>query len=166
MRTNAVKAAGVLAAGAVLACAAMGCGGGSRVVHVPETVADFDAQVLKADKPVLVDFYKEGCAYCALLEPTMDTLANEYDGRAKIASFRALTFVFGVPNEQIKDRYDVVFLPTVILFVNGQEKHRWTSDFDINSYRKVLNTVVPPAPKPAEAPAAKPAPAEKPAAKP
>jgi thioredoxin 1 len=129
-------------------------------------VADFDAQVLKADKPVLIDFYKEGCAYCAMLDPTMDTLANEYDGRVKIASFRALTFVFGVPCPAIKDRYDVVFVPTVILFINGQEKHRWTSEFDTNAYRKVLNAVVPAAAKPGEAPTARPAPAEKPAAKP
>jgi thioredoxin 1 len=157
-------AVSVWVACAVLACAATGCGGGSRVVHIPEDVSAFNAMVLKADMPVLVDFYKEGCAYCALLDPTMDKLAEEYDGRAKIASFMAFTFVFEQPGKEIKDRYDVAFTPTVILFVNGQEKQRWTSEFDINAYRKALNTVVPAAAKPGEPPA-KPA-AEKPAAKP
>jgi thioredoxin-like negative regulator of GroEL len=78
----------------------------------------------------------------------MDQLADEYRGRAVVAAFRAYTFYFGVPCDEIKSRYEVVLVPTVILFVNGQEKHRWFADYSADSYRKVLDEVLgPPAPK-------------------
>jgi len=153
------RGAAALAACAVAALVAGGCGG-AKTVHLKETAADFQQEVLEADKPVLVHFFKEGCPASGLLEPAMDQLADEYRGRAVVAAFRAYTFYFGVPCDEIKSRYEVVLVPTVILFVNGQEKHRWFADYSADSYRKVLDEVLgPPAPKkpPAagESPAAK-----------
>jgi thioredoxin 1 len=135
--------------------AAGGCGG-SKTMHLKETAADFQQQVLKADKPVLVDFYKEGCAACGALDPAMDQLADEYRGRVTIAAFRIYTFFVEVTCPPIKEQYDISFTPTVVLFVNGQEKHRWITDYNADAYRKVLNEVAgPPAPqaKPAKPPA-------------
>jgi thioredoxin 1 len=146
-----------LAAGAVLALAAGGCGG-SRTQHLKETGADFQQQVLKADKPVLVDFYKEGCAACGALDPILDQLADEYRGRVTVAAFRIYTFFLEVTCPPIKEQYDISFTPTVVLFVNGQEKHRWIVDYNADAYRKVLNEVAG-----ASAPEAKPA---QPSAKP
>jgi thioredoxin 1 len=145
MRSNTVKALGTLAACAVLACAAMGCGGGSNVLHINTTVADFDQVVQKADKPVLVDFWKEGCASCGMLDPTIAQLADEYRGRAVVASFIAHHFAFDEPCHEINHRYDIGFVPTVILFVKGEEKHRWVMDYSIDAYRKELDKVVAPA---------------------
>jgi len=146
-----------LAAGAVLALAAGGCGG-SKTLHLKETAADFQQQVLKADKPVLVDFYKEGCAACGALDPTMDQLADEYRGRVTVAAFRIYTFFAEVTCPPIKEQYDISFTPTVVLFVGGQERHRWIMDYNVDAYRKVLNEVVGPSAPPAEPaqPAAKP----------
>jgi len=168
MRINTVKAVGVLAACAVMACAAAGCGGGSGVLHIDTTVAAFDQVVQKADKPVLVDFWKEGCASCGMLDPTIAQLADEYRGRAVVASFVAHHLTFEEPCPEINHRYDIGFVPTVILFVKGHEKHRWVMDYNIGAYRKELDKEVAPEPgkEAAAKPAAKPAPAEKPAAKP
>lgn len=89
--------------------------------------------MLKADKPVLVDFYKEGCAACGALDPTMDQLADEYRGRVTIAAFRLYTIFLEVTCSPIKEQCDISFTPTVVLFVNGQDKHRWIADYSTDA---------------------------------
>ncbi len=113
-----------------------GCGGGSLTEVEPSA---FDSQVLASDRPVLVEFYKAGCPTCAALEPGLDQLAQEYQGSVVFAKFKAFEWYFGVPAAEIKDRYDIWWTPTVILFVNGQERHRWVGDYLLDDYRKVLD---------------------------
>jgi thioredoxin 1 len=151
-------AGAVLVACAILALAAGGCGGGAKVTHIGENMADFEKTVTQADKPVLVDFFKEGCVACAFLESTIDQLAEEYEGRAVIASFKTYTFLFGTPCKDINRRCNIGLVPTVILFVDGKEKKRWIAEYNGDIYRKFLDEVVPPAPAAqpkAEEPAAK-----------
>ncbi|MCX5684239.1 MAG: thioredoxin domain-containing protein [Planctomycetota bacterium] len=136
-----VVGAAVLAC-AILVLAAAGCGGGSRVTHVGEAAAEFDQVVMKSEAPVLMEFFKQGCAACGMLEPTLDQLAEEYQGRVTVASFMAYTVVFGIPCPEINQRYNIGLTPTVILFVKGQEKKRWVAEYDGNAYRTVLNGVV------------------------
>jgi len=133
-----------LATCVVLALLATGCAG-----HKVTRIADEDAFqeiVINSDKPVLVDFYKGGCATCIPLDGIMDQLVDEYRGRAVVAKFETMTAFFGVPSKAIKHRYDIVFYPTAILFVKGQEKKRWIIRYSVNGYRKVLDEYVPPAP--------------------
>ncbi|MCE5327802.1 MAG: thioredoxin family protein [Planctomycetaceae bacterium] len=115
-----------------------GCGGGSLTAVDSST---FDSQVLGADKPVLVEFYKAGCPTCLALEPGLDQLAQEYQGRVIFAQFKVYEWYFGQPAPEIKDRYDIWWTPTVILFVKGQERHRWVGDYVLDDYRNVLNEV-------------------------
>jgi len=142
MRINTVNVVSVLAVGAVLACAAGGCGGGSSVVHVPETVADFDAQVLKADKPVLIDFYKHGCPFCIPLDPVMDELSKEYAGRVKVCRFMIMTSYWTFPAPEIKSKYEIAFVPTVLLFNKGKELQRWAVNYSADAYRSGLDKIV------------------------
>lgn len=135
---------GVVSAGLmVLAAAAGGCTGPD---FTEITGAEFDQQVLRADRPVMVDFYKEGCPTCGLVEGTMNQLKKEYGDRVKFVRFLTMTGLFQAPSPEIKDRYDIRFFPTVILFAGGQERYRWSLDYSINDYRKGLDEV---APKPA-----------------
>jgi thioredoxin 1 len=132
-----------MAACAALAVLAGGCAGG-RVTRIADEAA-FQQIVINADQPVLVDFYKGGCATCIPLDGVMDQLVEDYKGRAVIAKFETMTGFFGIPSRPIKERYDIVFFPTAILFVNGQEKKRWIIRYGINGYRKELDQVVSPA---------------------
>lgn len=133
---------------AVAVCAALtmlvgGCAGG-KVTRIANADA-FQEIVLRSDKPVLVDFYKGGCATCIPLDSVMDKLVDEYRGRAVVAKFQTMTAFFGIPSREIKHRHDIVFFPTVILFVNGQEKKRWVMRYSIDNYRKELDKYVQPA---------------------
>ena len=134
--------AGIDLACAVLALVAAGCAG-DKVTRIADEAA-FQKIVIDANQPVLVDFYKGGCATCIPLDGVMDQLVDEYKGRAIIAKFQTMTLLFGIPSRQLKEKYDIVFFPTAILFVNGQEKRRWIIRYGITGYRKELDQLVPP----------------------
>lgn len=80
------------------------------------TDATFQVEVLEAKEPVLVDFWAAWCAPCRMLAPTIDQIAQDYDGKAKI-------FKLDVDhNAQTAARYQVKGIPTLLLFKNGEVK--------------------------------------------
>jgi len=112
---------------------------GGAAKHV-STEEGFEARVLKADKPVLVDFYLIGCAPCIALAPTIERLAEEYEGRA---------YVFRVNQADLSDRvtqYKIEGFPTVLLFSDGKVIGRWegfskAGDFE-SKYRAALDAAI------------------------
>lgn len=78
------------------------------------TDSGFDQDVLQSDKPVLVDFWAEWCGPCRMLGPTIDTLATEYDGKAKIGKLDVDN------NQQTAFRYQVRGIPALLLFKGGK----------------------------------------------
>jgi thioredoxin-like negative regulator of GroEL len=135
-----------LAACAILAAVAAGCG--PSKLRPIDTEFDFNRQILKAERPAVVYFTKEGCAACMFLNPCMDQLYDEYQDRVEFAEFDLMTFWGTVKCETVWKRYRVALLPTVVLFVGGKEKQRWVGEFNRDAYRKTLNEVVgPPAPQ-------------------
>ncbi len=85
---------------------------GSHTVEF--TDANFDQDVLKSDKPVLVDFWAEWCGPCKALGPVIDELARDYAGKAKVGK------VDTESSSATAMRYSVSAIPTVILFNKGQ----------------------------------------------
>ena len=83
-----------------------------NVIHA--TDADFDAQVLTAQGPVLVDFWATWCGPCKMIAPALDELASTYSGRAKVVK------VDIDQNRNIAMKYHVRSIPTLLLFKNGQ----------------------------------------------
>ncbi len=78
------------------------------------TDANFEAEVLKSDVPVLVDFWAEWCMPCRMIAPTIDELAEEYAGRAKVGK------VDTDANRDTGFKYGISAIPTILLFKNGQ----------------------------------------------
>jgi thioredoxin 1 len=78
------------------------------------TDADFEQAVLNSDKPVLVDFWAEWCAPCRAIAPVLESLSEDYDGRATIAKLDIDA------NLQVAMKYGVRSLPTVMLFDKGE----------------------------------------------
>ena len=79
------------------------------------TDSNFEAEVIRSDKPVLVDVWADWCAPCRMLGPTIDALADEYAGKVTIAKLDM------DENQEIAARYGVQAIPTMLIFKGGRE---------------------------------------------
>jgi thioredoxin 1 len=77
------------------------------------TDAQFDADVLKSDTPVLVDFWATWCAPCKAIAPVLAQLADEYEGKIKIGKVNV------DENDQTPPKYGIRGIPTMLLFKDG-----------------------------------------------
>jgi thioredoxin 1 len=80
--------------------------------------ANFKLEVLEAALPVLVDFTAVWCGPCKMLDPVVKQLAQEWDGRAKVVKLDI------DENQDLTVQYQVMGVPTLMLFVKGQPVQR------------------------------------------
>jgi len=78
----------------------------------------FEADVLGSDKAVLVDFWAEWCGPCRMLAPSLEAVAEEYDGKAGVYKMNV------DENPSVPQKYGIRGIPTLIVFKGGQEQER------------------------------------------
>lgn len=84
------------------------------------TEANFSRDVLNAGKPVLVDFYADWCAPCRALGPTIDELANDYQGQAGVGKVNV------DQNANLASQYQITSIPAVLIFDGGKVVARFS----------------------------------------
>jgi thioredoxin 1 len=79
---------------------------------------NFDAEVLQADRPVLVDFWADWCVPCHMVSPVVEEIGHDQTDVLKVAKLNV------DDNPEMSRKYGVMSIPTLILFKGGEEKAR------------------------------------------
>jgi thioredoxin len=93
---------------------------------------NFEQEVLKSDKPVLVDFWAEWCAPCRMIAPAVEAVAGEYAGRAKVGKVNV------DENQSVTSRYNIRSIPTLLVFKNGEIKEQLVGATSKDTLAKLL----------------------------
>ena len=84
------------------------------MADVTFTDENFEAEVLKSDIPVLVDFFAVWCGPCMMMAPVIDELAKEHEGKWKIGKVN-------IDEEpELAQKFSIQSIPTILLFKNGE----------------------------------------------
>ncbi len=96
------------------------------------TDATFNEDVLQSDRPVLVDFWAPWCGPCKALGPTIDELAEDQEGRAKVGKLNV------DENPETSRHYAISSIPTVVLFHKGEVVERFVGIRPKEQYVKAM----------------------------
>ncbi|MFQ5776520.1 MAG: thioredoxin TrxA [Terriglobia bacterium] len=99
---------------------------------VKVTDSSFETDVLKSDTPVLVDFWAEWCGPCRMLAPTIEGIANDYNGKLRVAKLNV------DENTAISQRYGIRGIPTLLLFKGGEVKEQIVGNYPRDHIEQVL----------------------------
>lgn len=83
-------------------------------MEITLTSNNFDSEVLKSSKPVLVDFWASWCGPCKMLAPMIEEIANEYSDIIKVGKVNV------DDQRELAQKYDILSIPTVLLFKDGK----------------------------------------------
>lgn len=105
-----------------------------NVIEITDT--NFDGEVLSSDKPVLVDFWAEWCGPCRMLAPTIEELAAEYSGKAKIGKLDTDN------NRDTAVKFGISAIPTVMVFKDGEVTKKFVGLTSKKELKAALDTAL------------------------
>ncbi len=99
-----------------------------KVIHLNN--GEFEAEVLKSKVPVLVDFYADWCGPCHAIAPTIEALSDEFEGRVKFVKVDVDS------NQEVASRYEIMSIPTIMLFENGKVEDSIVGAYPATVYKQ------------------------------
>ena len=100
------------------------------------TDQNFEADVLKSELPVVVDFWAEWCTPCRIVTPIIEELAKEYVGKVKVGKLNV------DENPDSSGNYHVMSIPTVMVFKNGQPIKSVIGAQSKENFKKAIDEVL------------------------
>ena len=94
---------------------------------------NFEAEVLNAKEPVLVDFWAAWCAPCRILAPVVEAIAEEYEGKAKVLKLNV------DENMATSGKYNIKGIPTLLLFKDGVVKEQIVGNTTKGTISKMID---------------------------
>ena len=98
------------------------------------TDGNFQSEVIDSDQPVLVDFWAPWCGPCKMLAPTIEELASDYDGRARVGKMNT------DENPQTATTHQISAIPTVMLFKGGEIVERFVGVTPKEKFSEALDS--------------------------
>jgi len=100
------------------------------------TDKNFEAEVLKSDLPVVVDFWAQWCTPCKIVGPIIEELAEEYSGKVKVGKLDVDA------NPVSSQSYNVMSIPTIMLFKKGQPVKSVIGAQSKENFKKAIDEVL------------------------
>ena len=106
----------------------------AKPVEITDSV--FEESVLRSDKPVLVDFWAPWCGPCRMVAPIVEELAEEYEGKMAFAKLNT------DENGEVPQKYQILGIPTLIIFKDGEEAARIVGARGKNALKQQIDAVL------------------------
>ena len=100
------------------------------------TTENFEEKVINSDKPVLVDFWAEWCGPCKLLSPTIDSIANTFDGKVAVGKVNV------DHHPTLAAEYNVRGIPNLLIFHSGEPQEQLVGNVPEKQITDILNKFI------------------------